>query len=60
MDALDRLEAERQDAQAALDDASSQAERNARGQFATPPALARQIADEAMRRISGKRRIRVP
>lgn len=57
MDALDRLEAERQDAQAALDEASSQAERNARGQFATPPALARQIADEAMRRIGGSRRI---
>ena len=51
MAALADLESERQQIQAALDGVCSPAERNARGQFATPPALARQIAKEAARRL---------
>ncbi len=51
MDTHLRLEAERLSIQATLDNASSPQERNARGQFATPPELARQIADEVMRRV---------
>lgn len=49
--ALTNLERERQQIQSALDGERSPAERNARGQFATPPALARQIAAEASRRL---------
>lgn len=48
---LTDLESERRRIQAALDGARPLAERNARGQFATPPALARQIAAEAARRL---------
>ncbi len=51
MAALTDLESERRRIQAALDGARPPAERNARGQFATPPALARQIAAEAARRL---------
>ena len=41
---LEAIEAERLAAQAALDGARDPAERNRQGQFATPPALAREMA----------------
>ena len=55
MNTHDQLETQRIQAQTTLDDARSPSQRNALGQFATPPELARQIAHEAIRRLEPKR-----
>lgn len=54
------LETERQRRQVALDEDRTPAERNQDGQFATPPALARQIMDEALTHLRGPIRFLEP
>ena len=55
---LDALEAERLRRQAELDARSSPAERNRLGQFATPPPLARRIAEAALEHLPDEEPIR--
>jgi predicted RNA methylase len=49
MTAIDTTEAKRLEIQAELDNSKTQDERNKLGQFATPPALAKQILEQAVR-----------
>lgn len=58
MKSIDDLECIRQKLQYELDGAKTQAERNVMGQFATPPALAKEIATFAKKNIPARSKVR--
>lgn len=58
MKSIDDLECIRQKLQCELDSAKTQAERNVMGQFATPPALAKEIAMFAKKNIATRSKVR--